>query len=309
MKDLSDLPKSQGHTPDKAPWLAPMLAQAWEENVDRSDPPMASSEARIRHSWAAACARQMGYNVLGCEVTEPMGVADFWRLGTGSVIHERWQEVVAVAFPSAEVEKKVVIPEIPSAGHIDLFMPGDPAETSILHEGTDDEVIWQKDKTPSVSVELKSINGFGFKKAIGARGEAEGPRDGAVLQGSLNALAADADEMKIVYLSLENLSPYELKKIGKHEWQRFAAEWTYTRDEYMAIAEPEIKRMQKILAFIDNGQLPPRTTPDMPKGARIVDPMTGSWTLTDSNGDILQSGKTWNCDYCSQRSRCIEDGA
>lgn len=300
MKDLSDLPKSHGHTPDKAPWLAPALADKWAETVDRQEPAMASEEARIRHSWAGDCARAMGYHVMDVEVSDELSVADFWRFGTGSVIHERWQEVIAVAFPSAEVEKEVVIEEIPSAGHIDLFIPGGHEPSDIVLPLTN-----------SVSVELKSINGFGFKKAVGARGEAEGPRTSAVLQGSLNAHAADADEMKIVYLSLENLSPYELKKIGEHEWQRFAAEWTYTRDEYEALAQPEIKRMSKVLEYVDAGKLPPRQVPDdsMPKGARVTDPSKGSWTLVNTDGDIIQSGRTWRCDYCPFRRLCISDGA
>lgn len=296
MKDLSAMPKDQGHTPDKAPWLAPLLAEKWAETVDREPPPMASDEARVRHSWAGNCARAVGYHMADVEVTEPLSVADFWRFGTGTVIHERWQEVVAVAFPSAEVEKKVVIPEIPSAGHIDLFIPGGHVP---------DEVVPLQN---SVSVELKSINGFGFKKAIGARGEADGPRSSAALQGSLNAHAADADEMKIIYLSLENLSPRELKNIGSHEWQRFAAEWTYTRDEYEALAQPEIRRLSKIVQWVDEGKQPPRTVPEMPAGARITDPKTGAWLLSNQEGGVIEAGKTWQCDYCPFRTRCIEDG-
>lgn len=278
--------RPEGRYPDTEPGLAQVLADAWAATVDEGPKAMASSEARVRHSWAGFCARRLGYEIRGDEVSEPLSVADHWRFGTGTVIHERWQEVVAQAWPDAEVEKQVTIDDIPSAGHIDLFI-ADPVP---------------------VAVELKTINGFGFKQAIGARGTPEGPRTSAVTQGALNAHAAGAEVMKVIYLSLENLSPRELQKIGLHEWQRFAAEWTYERDEWEPIADAEISRFKKALEFVDSGKLPPRAIPDLPKGARITNPQTGAWTVTTADG-ITDTGSTWQCAYCPFRSRCTDDGA
>lgn len=300
MKDHSALPREPGgRTPDAEPWLAPRLAEAWAATLEDDTPPMASSEARIRHSWAGMCARAVGYHVTKTPVSEPLTVADHWRFGTGKVIHERWQAVVAEAFPEAEVEKKVVIDEIPSAGHIDLFLPSKSVHAA---PGGDFD-------SPSTAVELKTINGFGFKSSIGARGNAEGPRTSATVQGALNAHAAEADELKIVYLSLENLSPRELAKIGVHEWQRFAAEWTIPQDEWRETAEVEIRRFKKILEVVDAGDLPPRAIPgDLPKGARITDPSKGTWVVASAEG-ITASGSTWQCAYCPFTSQCIKDGA
>lgn len=275
---------SDAQLPDAEPSLAPKLAEAWAKAFDNEgDKPMATPEARIRHSWAAMCARAIGYNVTGTEPSQKLTVADHWRFGIGTSVHEKWQDVIVEAFPSAQVEVKVAIPEVPSAGHVDL---------------------WLEDEKEAV--ELKSINGFGFKMAIGARGAAEGPRKSAVVQGALNAKALDAQNMKVVYLSLENLSPRELEKVGTEEWQRFAAEWTFPRDAWEPIADQEIDRFQKILKVVDDGGLPPRAIPELPKGARIVDPAKGAWTVETSDG-IVASGSTWQCGYCPFQSLCCDD--
>lgn len=280
--DLSAL--AAGMAPDPDPIIATALADAWAKRFEaEDDKPMASAEARVRHSWASMCARRIGYEIAGAPVTEPLTVADHWRFGIGTTVHERWQDVIVEAFPDAEVEVKVTIPEIPSAGHVDLWLPA-----------------------TKTAVELKSINGFGFKMAIGARGAAEGPRTSALVQGALNAYALGAETLKIVYLSLENLSPRELEKVGVHEWQKFAAEWTFGKDVWLPLAQQEIARLSKILAVIDKGEMPPRAIPDLPKGARIVNPMKGAWTVETADG-ITETGSTWQCNYCPFQTHCAND--
>lgn len=290
--DHSSMPKprKEGAVPDATSRFAPLLAAAWASNVDTEERAFSIEGRRIRHSWAASCARLIGYRIRGEEPSDPMTVADYWRMGLGTKVHDLWQEILQQAFSMADVEVKVGIDEIESAGHIDA-------------------VITESMTGYTTALELKTINGFGFKMAIGARGEAEGARWSAVVQGALNAKAVDADELVIVYLSMECLSPRELKKIGAEEWQRFAAEWTFTREEYEPIAEAEMKRMARILEIVDAGDLPPRQIPDpeIPKGARVTDPSTGTWQQIQDN-KIIAAGTTWHCGYCSQRSRCLADG-
>lgn len=309
MKDHSNLPEAgapEAFKPDLLARFAPALAQSWAKTVDMGEKGFANEQARIRHSWAGECARQLGYQVMqreGLDVTktEPMTVADYWRLGLGTLVHERWQEQMKVAFPNAEVEVQVGIEEIPSSGHIDLVDRGP--------HGSD----WVGNGEPSpfvVSMELKTINGFGFKQAVGAQGVAQGPRTSALYQASLNAKAIDADECVLVYLTMENLSPAMLKKLAgaeAEEWRRFAAEWTLTRAQYEPLADKEIKRMKATLRVLDEGNLPPRSIPELPRHARVTDPAKGTWQVV-MEGAVVDTGRTWQCDYCSYRTRCISDG-
>lgn len=300
MKDLSHLKEaasSGGWLPDAQPRYAPQLAQAWADQLGDQDKAMATAEARMRHSWADMCARRLGYEVRGDAVTQPLTVADYWRFGTGTTIHEKWQDVMMKTFPHAEVEVTCQIDSIPSAGHIDLVL-----REYVMRPELDEP------RSHVTAMELKTINGYGFKMAVGARGEAEGPRGSAITQAALNGYAIDADEIVIVYLSLENLSPRELTKVGKEEWQRFSAEWSMTKEEYWPIAEKEIRRFSKILEVVDEGALPPRAIPDLPFGARVVAPTKGTWNQFDDGGAVVGAGTTWHCGYCPFQSRCEEDG-
>lgn len=289
MKNLKDLPSGSpdaGRPPVKHPTLAPLLAQAWmEAEVDEGDRPMASESARIRHSWAGMCSRNIGYRVSGLEITDEFTLSDYWRMGLGSHVHDLFQQILVKLYPDAQVE--AVLAADRTAGHADA-------------------VVTVGDKR--VLVELKTINGFGFKRAIGAQGSAEGPRTSAVLQGALNALLADVDEVWIVYISLECISVNEAKKKGLDDIARFCAEWHFTQDEWMPLAQEEMARLNEIIDLADVGALPPRFIPggDMPATAEIVDPGKGRWEHRQ-DGLIIDTGRTWQCDYCPFQVQCIAD--
>lgn len=280
-----------GEPPDSQPRYGPALAQAWFDQVDQT-PKAHAFETRLRNSDAGKCTRQIQYAVIGADKTEPMTPAGYWVTGLGTIVHERWQDAMLDAFPGAEAELKIRYDGFESSGHIDLVIAG----------------------PPRVSLELKTINGWGFKQAVGARGAAQGPRSSHKLQCALNAVGADADEMVIIYLAMENISPAELKRLlgrdPQFEWddyRKFTAEWSYTREQFEPWAEAEMKRMTRVLEYTDDHQLVPRFEPEMPPKARIVEPERGMWTLVE-DGNVMQMGRTWQCDYCPFRSRCIEDG-
>lgn len=299
-KDLSELPagdQREGVLPDAAPRYAPVLARAWENTVEKGELAFAVPGTRFRHSWAGKCARELSYLTLGYEPSEPFDEATYWVFGIGKAIHELWQQRLMDAFPGCEVEVNCRIDEMDSSGHIDAVITGDNSGVGVP-------------AGKKVALELKTINGFGFKMAIGARGKAEGPRDSAIIQGALNAHAVDADELVIVYLALENLSPREAHNKGlKEPWQRFSAEWSWTREQYEPIALAEIARVQQIHKIIDGGNLAPRLIPSLPAGAEIVDPLKGTWIQRDATGNnIAQTGSFWGCAYCSFRSQCVADG-
>jgi hypothetical protein len=275
-----------GNDPDVRPQYAPLLAEAWASNLDSGYLAMADERARMRHSDAGKCARQLGYKLAGYEEDKPMDLAGRWVTGLGSIVHDLWQKRITDAWPQAEIEKKVFIEECKSAGHIDALL----------------------DK---VALELKTINGFGFKVSIGGnKGPAEGPRTSAIMQCALNGYAAEAEKIVIVYLAMENCSDYVIQKIyeGYEPWQKFCAEWSYDRDTFVPLAEAEIKRFAKIQEVVDEGMLPPRAVPlEMPKGARIQDPNTGAWTLASEDGGIIDTGRYWGCNYCPYQPTCAKD--
>ena len=289
-KNLSGLSATTTKAPARAPegtaTLAPLLAEAWAARfVDPEPRPMASEDARIRHSWAGTCSRALGYRLLG--VTEKgKGLADEWRLGLGREIHEWWQDALQVQYPDAEVEVQLIT-ELGTAGHADAVVTIDGVK---------------------VLIELKTINGFGFKKAVGARGPADGPRHSYVLQAALNALAANCDEVWIVYVSLENLSNREAEKMGATEAGRFSAEWHFTREQWEPLAYDELARFADVMATVDAGDLPPREIPDpeLPAGAQIYDPAKGRWEVR-SQGLVTDTGSYWGCTYCPMQDRCVSD--
>lgn len=296
LKDLSYLPqteKTPSNPPDEKPYFAPLLAKAWADKFDDGNKDMAFPEARIRHSWAGSCARKIGYQMLGIEPTNPSDAASRWVMELGTLIHERWQEIMQEQFPDAEMEKKVWVEDCKSAGHIDMFLPGFPYEPPLL----------------SVCVELKSIGGFGMKMSVGARGPAQGPRTSAVLQGALNGLGSSADKVVVINIATENMSQREASKLGPEYWRKFTAEWSYESEQFLPLALGEVSRFRKIIEMVDRGDLPPRSVPfEMPRGARVVDPMTGAWTLIESDM-VVQAGSYWACQsYCSYRDKCVADG-
>lgn len=298
LKDLSHLPqaeKTEGNPPDQKPYFAEKLAQAWADKLDDGAKNMAFPEARIRHSWAGSCARKIGYQMLGVDPTNSSDMAGRWVMLLGTMIHEYWQEIMQEQFPDSEMEKKVFLDDCQSAGHIDMFLNKRNEEGDLIEGGT--------------AVELKTTGGFSFKLAAGARGPAEGPRTSAVMQASLNGLGSGADKVVVINIATENMSQREASKIGPEYWRKFTAEWSYEQEQFLPVALGEVSRFRKIIEMVDRGDLPPRSVPfEMPRGARVVDPMTGAWTLIESDM-VVQAGTHWSCQsYCSYRDKCVADG-
>lgn len=347
-RNLDGLPStssSGGSPPDSAPRFGPVLAEAWKAAMGREErKPHALPGSRMRASWAAKCARQTQYELMldeayaalerattlededlvveaqamvdRCQPSNPTTIAGYWTFGLGTAVHEMFQEIIvrdaATLWPGASVriEPKVDLSVIGLAGsaHTDAVIEW-PAHVFVT-EPEPGLIIGEDHPPKRIAIELKSINGFGFKMAIGCRGDAEGPRDSAIVQGALNALALDVDELVIINLSLESVSPREAQKMGwdeSEEWRRFTAEWTFTREEFEPIARAEVKRMNNILTTHDAGLLVPRRVPGTPPGARITDPSRGQWTV-ERDGSILDVGTTWQCGYCNFRDRCTNDG-
>lgn len=286
---------ASGLPPDRPAEITPALIRHWAsiDDADRTRE-FAHPDARIRHSWSGKCSRALGYLLTGTEESDPLTEPDYYRFAIGKMGHDFWQGLVVdvlseQGWTDIKPEAKVYGPGHISAGHADLL--------AISPEGR------------RTVVELKTINGFGFKNILGLGPDQVGPRSGDLLQAAMNALAAEADDVRMIYLAMELISPGVARKAGLDDFSRFCAEWTITRETWEPLAIEERGRWETVLATVDAGLLPPRQIPDprIPAGALIADPATGRWDLTNDSGFVVDSGRTWHCDYCSFRHQCQSD--
>lgn len=306
-ENLSDLPRDHGGTkPDPTPRFVTTVAEAWWQQYQdegKTTRAMAKEGTPFRGSDAGSCSFSLGLTLLERaglgQRSNPPGMADSWRMGIGSMVHDKLEEVLPLAFPGATCEVVGVTVENEAAFHADVLI--EQVREEVRHHADGDSIAVKGLRS---LLELKTINGFGFKNAIGAGPRpAEGPRDNAVLQGALAAEAFDCDELVIGYLSLELVSVQEAKRHKLGEAQRFAAEWTFTKEEYLPLAQAERARLRWIKALVDARQMPDRTIPALPEGAVITDPSNGSWVV-EQDGVPVNIGTTWHCDYCWHRDAC-----
>ena len=271
----------------------PRIVEYWEQDREAPSNPEGT---RWRGSQAASCARQVAYATAGSEETNPPGLADKWRMGLGSTVHE----IMAPAmerWAGKDSSLKIIEEwETPLGehgyGHADMLI-----ETA---EGQ------------RILFELKTINGFGYKQSVE---NGQGPRWSAILQGSMYAHAAEADLLVIGYLAMELISPGRAAAKGIDEVGRFASEWHYTKDQFTPWAEAEIARLEGITSAVhDDGvpahEIPRRFShydPDIPFGAEITAPSNGKWMLRNEENAVIDSGTAWQCRYCRFQNLCVKD--
>jgi len=298
IKDLSDLPAGfpeRKHFPPVAqPIFAQALLEAWGQVYVPEDDKPHAAPSRIRHSDAGRCARFLGYRLTDAEVSNPLTVADYYRFWIGQLVHTEMQEIAAKKWPGCEIEFITVNPVTDAHG-------------LAISSGHGDLLIVLKDRDGRrYALEIKTLNGFGFQKAIGFRGDAEGPRSSALIQGALNAHLHDADVLVLLVLSIDCIAAGQATKAGFAPWQRFMAEWHYERNQFQPIAEQELARFEAIVTKTDTIGLPARSIPSLPAGALITNPAKGRWTV-EQDGRIFSNGSTWECDYCPFQLSCTED--
>lgn len=283
--DLSELPRATATKDvavqaDREPRFGQVLAETWAAS-DRfaTELPRAKQGARFRHSDALNCARAVAYAALDVPACDRLDLSAVFVMNLGHIVHDAWQEVMAARF-GAEAEVKVGSGE--RAGHID-------------------SVVRMDGKT--IALEAKTVGGFAYKMAVGERGPAQGPKRAHIVQGALNAIEVDADELVIVYWSKDAISVNVAARKKFTELERFTSEWTFTRDEFEPLAREEQARVDGILALLDEGVLPARMIPELPRGAKITDPATGRWEQS-RDGKLVDTGSAWNCGYCRWQTAC-----
>lgn len=303
MKDLSHLPKRpprEGLIPDEQPRFVQVLAEQWAGEADDNKPTALGTP--FRHSDAGKCARAISFTAAGIPASDLMDLTGVWNTTLGSLIHLKWQEALLDRYPEADIEVTCRTDGTDGSGHID-------AVVKVPQDGD----IEQIGPYHTIAIELKTIGGYGYKAAVGAARKgtpAEGPKTEHIMQAALNGMAVDADEVIIAYLSKETISVNVAERFGISELERFCCEWTFTRQQFEPIAIDEAKRVDQILKMVKSGKLAPRHTPEMPKGARIIDPTTGAWTLEDEReGTTYDTGSYWGCGYCKYRTVCADTGS
>lgn len=304
-RDLTHMPmvdapawsEASGVPPVSDPSYAPALVERWFDRLDDPHLAVAMPEAGPwRGSYAGTCTRQAWYEVTGHAATDPVTVADRWRMNLGTIVHEQLQTAITDIDPDARAEMVLDLNRIGIRGSMRL---------DLLRTVGDGLV---------ETAEIKTVNGFGFKQmATTFSGPPEGPRDSHIIQAALGAatLATMRDGVvgaRIVYLALELLSPSLAKSVGSGgELDRFTAEWFIPLEDCQRIAETEAARWARVdQAMADPGgwvnPVIPLTPLTKPTKIMVVNPKTGAATTTDGQGQ-----RTWQCDYCAFQALCVAD--
>lgn len=261
--------------------LYPALVDYMVAEDEAKGPRPTAAGTRLRASEALMCARAIGLRIEDVPVTDEVPPETLFAFSIGNTIHEKIQAVALAQLPGAEIE---VVGDYTPIG-IDLSCHADIVyDQDLFNPGTDPT-------TRKVVGEIKSISGYGFLLAIGARKgpEPPGPKDGHVIQAVLAAMAPniDAKWVHLIYIDKD--------KHGIAEW-RFDLDEQYTRYHttmtLREIGQAEIERMQGILGRLDNRLIPARHIPGFGRVNIVPTP--------DSRDD------PWNCRYCRYNRLCRE---
>lgn len=300
---------SASNAPDPDPWLARKIFTQWLADKEANEEPhVRSSTAPFWASDGATCARKLSYSLLEraglAEKSNPPTVADIWRFYLGNLVHDAMQG----AMPDDDHEVRAVL--VDDDG-VDLVSCRADSVIDLFENGGGPPI-------GKAAVEMKSINGFGFKTTTTTfKGPPEGPRFSHVVQLALTVKAlnqagehGEITHGVLLYASLENLSP-KTRDLVDTDISRFAAQWTYTREELDVIADEVITRLLNIRRVVSEGDLAPRVLydPEIPRGAKVVEPLSGAWELRNRDDELVRYGNTWMCGYCDFRDQCLEDGA
>lgn len=299
-EDVPTKPDGDGNPPVAKPLILDQLLSAWfEEWLAQPPRPHAVEDRAFRASWAGKCAREISYLLDDEEMSNPPDMAAAWAMFLGTFVHDKvlGPLVKRVFGETAEVELVIdFAPAFDGSAHADMLI-------TLEVDG----------KRVKVLVELKTTNGFQYKKQVmGWKGQPpSGPRVSAFLQGALAAHHYEADFLVIGVVSLENISPSMARSNGwdRSDLRRIAAEWWFTPEEFTPVAEREVRRINRIIEAKAAGHDIARAIPinDMPAGARVINPRTGLWHKLNDAGETVMSGRTWYCDYCDFRDRCADD--
>lgn len=266
------------------PILTHLLAEAWAAK----GPKPTALGTPLRYSSAMGCARQMGYAGLSAVPTDPMGPADSWAAGIGTLLHEAAQHEIGRVYESAEFEVASKLGQYIS-GSCDCLV--DSYEilnlTGVTLGGT--HVLWEFKSMGEYPWDLQ----MGYNRRSRTIKSGSGPKVEAITQAGLNALGIEETYpgRRIETILMGSVTPAQLsinvaKAMGVEGFARYGAEFRVSRETWEPLALDELSRMNGIGSTPEF--LPDRTTPS---------------SFLNPRGD-----KDWQCDYCPYRRLCISDG-
>lgn len=189
-----------------------------------------------------------------------------------------------------------------------VMVDGEPTQVDVPIIGYGD--IWIHTDEISKVTDYKTVGGYGYKMAIGERGEAEGPKRDALFQAAIGARFFGARDVSVVNLARDALSVAIAQRKGFDEWRRFISEWTVPLESIVEEVEAELVRMWRVnRLWHEEGLLAARRVPGVP--VEISNPKTGGWAQkeeVDGKERLVASGEFWGCSYCAWQDSCIAAG-
>lgn len=281
--------------PVMKPLFTDALAQELVDAAKTADRKAKAFDTRIRFSDSGRCARQLAYEDLGV-TPEVWDAASLHVAFIGTTYHELLQAAIQRRFPGCKIEVKGIVPEANNSGHCDAT-----AIEEII------QVIVRNWKGGDVLFELKTKGTYQFDKSVGImrksfkRSDPKGPALEVIMQAGMNARANNCETVVVGYVCFENFSVGLAEKVGLRQMDRFLAEWHIPRSVWEPVTEREIERLQEVMQSVDLGYLPEREVYD--ENPWYQDHIAELKIIAPE-----ASKPAWNCDYCSFRARCEEDG-
>tara|TARA_R110000824_G_scaffold24063_5_gene85124 strand:+ start:4752 stop:5633 length:882 start_codon:yes stop_codon:yes gene_type:complete len=241
---------------------------------DSRTPKPTACGTQQRISSVGSCLRQRGFEALKFDETNPIDKKTLIAFDIGNAVHEGIQAACRKHFSGKY--------ELP----LDLTQ-----RTGISLSGSCDGLIFLEDETQRL-LEIKSTSSYGFKLARDGL-----PKMGHVAQAALYAIAADVDELWIVYVAKQD-SFRDNIEVGE------TLEWVLTLDEEIPewgisprqIAELELGWFRSVQEDISIGALP---APYIPSD----DGQLEFQEIASPFGKRTKGG-AWQCRYCRFNRLC-----
>ena len=247
-----------------------MIYEALEDFANEVIPPKPIALGTpLRYSSAGACSRQLGYQAMKVEPTNPMDIGGRWVTNIGTHLHELIQERVQKLDRGAVMEASSQVGVWSGSADVDY---GDVVD------------------------EFKTVGAYKKEKLFGISSygkvtESGEPPRGNVLQLGLNMRGLGRERGNLVYLAVEPYSMNVAKKLRLTEAERVVRVFPLHADDIEQAVDEEITRGDLIVEMVENDVLPDRLYVD-----------------DDGNTQVLTTNETFPCGYCQYRGRCAEDG-
>jgi len=246
---------------------------------DRREPKPTACDTMLRMSSTGSCLRQRAFEAQKVAETNPIDHKTLIAFDIGNTVHEGIQAACQKAFSGQY--------ELP----LDLTQ-----STGVSLSGSCDGLIFLEDGTQRL-LEIKTTSSYGFKLARDGY-----PKMGHIAQAALYALAAEVDELWIVYVAKQDSWRDKISVGETLEWvigmDEEIPEWGITPRQ---IAELELGWFRSVQEDMALGNLP----------APYIPSDNGELEFQDSPSPygVASKGGAWQCRYCRFNQLCTFVGS